>query len=94
MKVPTVKVYEFPGCTYLLLDDGEQNEVLMGTYRIKEIEVAVDPEEEGLRKTSETRYQIQKQSFEDLDLEPCRTVDEAIRKTTSEMINGWANQTL
>lgn len=95
MKVPTVRPYEFPPLTYLVFDEGQENDVLMETYRIKEIEeeVVIDPGDGGERKIKETRYQIQRKTFVDLDLEPLKTREEAIRKATSEMILEWANRT-
>lgn len=96
MKVPTVKPYEFPPQAYLLLDEGQENDVLMETYLIKpvEVEVVIELEDgEGEpRKVKETRYKIQRKKFVDLDLEPLKTRDEALRRATSEMILEWSNQ--
>lgn len=96
MKVPTVTLYEFPPKAYLLLDEGQGNDVLMEAYMIKpvEVEVVIDPEDGGEPRTErETRYKLFRRTFEETEIEPLKTKDEAMRKATSELILEWASRT-
>lgn len=94
MTMPKVVRYDFPLRSYLMLDEGQENDVLKEVYLVEPVEVETIVEtEEGSQTVMETRYKILRKVYEDTGLEPMGTQEAAIRRATSELWNQWASKT-
>jgi hypothetical protein len=89
MDMPKLIRYDFPPKVYVVLDEGQENDILKDSCVIVPVEVETVMEtEEGPTTIVETRYKILCKVYEDTGLE-FPTQDGAARRAASELLQDW-----
>lgn len=93
MKIPSISLYEYDGKVYLVLEEGQQSNLIKVTYLVEPYveETEIENEDGHTEIRTETKYKISKKVYDQLE-DGFTSRETAIRRATSLMMLEWSMQ--
>lgn len=93
MRIPSILMYEYDGKVYLVLEEGQESNLVKMTYLVEpyEIEGGTTNEDGHFEPQTTTKYRISKKVYDQIEDE-IGSRDNAIRRATSLMMMEWSTQ--